>query len=115
MISSSRDWISNDCIFLKGNRGKEPFPTSWQLAFHNDLPNAVVGRYAVFCCSHVELEIFDVYFHFFFQNNGVFDISDHSISTPETLESHTTFHVKFCLVKPNVGFFNQWNDLILSC
>lgn len=70
MKSASCDRISNDCIFLKGNRGKEPFPTSWQLAFHNDLPNAVVGRYAVFCCSHVELDIFDVYFHFLFKIMG---------------------------------------------
>lgn len=48
----------------------------------------------VFCCSHVELEYFEVYF-LSLQNNGVFDISDHSISTLEILESHRTFSVGF--------------------
>lgn len=46
----------------------------------------------VFCCSHVELEYFEVYF-LSLQNNGVFDISDHSISTLEILESHRTVGV----------------------
>ena len=48
----------------------------------------------VFCCSHVELEYFEVYF-LSLQNNGVFDISDHSISTLEILESHRTSCVDF--------------------
>lgn len=42
----------------------------------------------------MELEYFEVYF-LSLQNNGVFDISDHSISTLEILESHRTFCVDF--------------------
>jgi hypothetical protein len=42
------------------------------------------GNKLVFCCSHVELEYFEVYFLY---NNGIFDISRHSISTLKILES----------------------------
>lgn len=41
----------------------------------------------VFCCPHVELEYFEVHF-LSLQNNGVFDISDHSTSTLE-IRNHT--------------------------
>lgn len=49
----------------------------------------------------MELEYFEVYF-LSLQNNGVFDISDHSISTLEILESHrTSVWVSFGGKKPH--------------
>jgi hypothetical protein len=47
-------------------------------------PTTLTGDKTVFCCSHVELEYFEVYFLY---NNEVFDISHHSVSTLEILES----------------------------
>lgn len=58
------DWFQTIVYSAKGTEAGA-IPPPWQLAFPNDPPQAVVGRYAVFCCSHVELEIFEVYFHFF--------------------------------------------------
>jgi hypothetical protein len=63
-------WISQDWAVLQGT-GLEP-------------PTTLTGDKTVFCCSHVELEYFEVYFLY---NNGVFDISHHSVSTLEILES----------------------------
>lgn len=57
-------------------------------------PQAALGDKTVFCCSRVELESFEVYF-LSLQNNGVFDISHHSISALEILESHRTVRVDF--------------------
>jgi hypothetical protein len=70
-----------------------------------------------FCCSHVELEYFEVYF--FLQNIGVFDITYHSISTLEILESQDLSYgfiwrkepMSFCLIQ---YVFRPWNGLFLS-
>lgn len=61
---------STDCKFLKGTEAGA-IPTPWQLSLSEPPTHAVVDRYAVFCCSHVELEIFEVYFHFFAKQWGL--------------------------------------------
>ena len=71
----------------------------------------------VFCCSHVELDYFEVCF-LSLQNNWVFDISEHS--TPAQIFGITQdLWCGFYLEKRNnivcvfmFFIFSQWNDLL---